>query len=183
MEELLSRCPRWVLPGRGRPALCAVSGGLDSTLALIVMAHAFDDLNLPRSGILAVTMPGFGTTSRTRGNAEKLAEAYGVELRTVSISKAVEQHFADIGQNMDDHDVTYENSQARERTQVLMDMGWNGGNYEMNIMINNALQFGLSDEFTGATLKDFIERYVRLGLITSMDDTDEILNLAWTPVL
>lgn len=70
-----------------------------------------------------------------------------------------------------------------EATQVLMDMGWNGGNYEMNIMINNALQFGLSDEFTGATLKDFIERYVRLGLITSMDDTDEILNLAWTPIL
>ncbi len=73
--------------------------------------------------------------------------------------------------------------QLREATQVLMDMGWNGGNYEMNIMINNALQFGLSDEFTGATLKDFIERYVRLGLITSMDDTDEILNLAWTPIL
>ena len=72
---------------------------------------------------------------------------------------------------------------SAEATQVLMDMGWNGGNYEMNIMINNALQFGLSDEFTGATLKDFIERYVRLGLITSMDDTDEILNLAWTPVL
>ena len=70
-----------------------------------------------------------------------------------------------------------------EATKVLMDMGWNGGNYEMNIMINNALQFGLSDEFTGATLKDFIERYVRLGLITSMDDTDEILNLAWTPIL
>ena len=105
-----------------RRAVVGLSGGLDSTLALIVMAHAFDDLNLPRSGILAVTMPGFGTTSRTRGNAEKLAEAYGVELRTVSISKAVEQHFADIGQNMNDHDVTYENSQARERTQVLMDI-------------------------------------------------------------
>jgi len=72
---------------------------------------------------------------------------------------------------------------SAEATQVLMDMGWNGGNYEMNIMINNALQFGLSDEFTGATLKDFIERYVRLGLITSMDDVDEILDLAWTPVL
>ncbi len=72
---------------------------------------------------------------------------------------------------------------SAEATQVLMDMGWNGGNYEMNIMINGSLQFGLSDEFTGATLKDFIERYVRLGLITSMDDVDEILDLAWTPVL
>ena len=70
-----------------------------------------------------------------------------------------------------------------EATKVLMEMGWNGGNYEMNIMINNSLQFGLSDEFTGETLKDFIGRYIRLGLITSMDDTDEILNLAWTPIL
>ena len=70
-----------------------------------------------------------------------------------------------------------------EATKVLMDMGWNGGNYEMNIMINNSLQFGLSDEFTGDTLKDFIERYIRLGLITSMDNADEILDLAWTPVL
>ena len=72
---------------------------------------------------------------------------------------------------------------SEEATKVLMDMGWNGGNYEMNIMINNSLQFGLSDEFTGATLKDFIERYIRLGLITSMDNADEILNLAWTPIL
>lgn len=70
-----------------------------------------------------------------------------------------------------------------EATKVLMDMGWNGGNYEMNIMINNSLQFGLSDEFTGETLKDFIERYIRLGLITSMDNADEVLKLAWTPIL
>ena len=70
-----------------------------------------------------------------------------------------------------------------EATKVLMDMGWNGGNYEMNIMINNSLQFGLSDEFTGDTLKDFIERYIRLGLITSMDNADEVLKLAWSPIL
>lgn len=70
-----------------------------------------------------------------------------------------------------------------EATQVLMDMGWNGGNYEMNIMINGSLQFGLSDEFTGDTLKDFIERYIRLGLITSMDNVDEVLELAWTPII
>ena len=70
-----------------------------------------------------------------------------------------------------------------EATKVLMDMGWNGGNYEMNIMINNSLQFGLSDEFTGETLKDFIGRYIRLGLITSMDNADEVLKLAWTPIL
>ena len=70
-----------------------------------------------------------------------------------------------------------------EATKVLMEMGWNGGNYEMNIMINNSLQFGLSDEFTGETLKDFIGRYIRLGLITSMDNADEVLKLAWTPIL
>ena len=78
---------------------------------------------------------------------------------------------------------SYMRDNPEEATKVLMDMGWNGGNYEMNIMINNALQFGLSDEFTGDTLKDFIERYIRLGLITSMDNADEILDLAWTPVL
>ena len=72
---------------------------------------------------------------------------------------------------------------SEEATKVLMDMGWNGGNYEMNIMINNSLQFGLSDQFTGDTLKDFIERYIRLGLITSMDNADEVLKLAWTPIL
>ena len=70
-----------------------------------------------------------------------------------------------------------------EATKVLMEMGWNGGNYEMNIIINNSLQFGLSDEFTGETLKDFIGRYIRLGLITSMDNADEVLKLAWTPIL
>ena len=72
---------------------------------------------------------------------------------------------------------------SEEATQVLMDMGWNGGNYEMNTMINNSLQFGLSDEFTRETLEDFIDRYIRLGLITSMDNGDEVLELAWTPVL
>ena len=72
---------------------------------------------------------------------------------------------------------------SEEATKVLMDMGWNGGNYEMNIMINNSLQFGLSDEFTGETLNDFIGRYIRLGLITSMDNADEVLKLAWTPIL
>ena len=78
---------------------------------------------------------------------------------------------------------SYMRDNPEEATKVLMDMGWNGGNYEMNIMINNSLQFGLSDEFTGETLKDFIGRYIRLGLITSMDNADEVLKLAWTPIL
>lgn len=103
-------------------AVVGLSGGLDSTLALIVMAHAFDRLALPRAGILAVTMPCFGTTARTRGNAEKLAEAYGVTLRTVDIKAAVDQHFRDIGHAADDLSVTFENAQARMRTMVLMDL-------------------------------------------------------------
>ena len=103
-------------------AVVGLSGGLDSTLALIVMVHAFDRLGLDRKGILAVTMPCFGTTKRTKSNAVKLAEAYGVTLRQVDITASVTQHFADIGQDMDVHDVTYENGQARERTQVLMDL-------------------------------------------------------------
>ena len=103
-------------------AVVGLSGGLDSTLALIVTAHAFDRLGLDRKGILAVTMPCFGTTARTRGNAEKLAEAYGATLKTVDIKAAVDQHFADIGHDWNDHSVTFENAQARMRTLVLMDL-------------------------------------------------------------
>ena len=106
-------------------AACAVvglSGGLDSTLAILITATAFDMLGRDRKGILAVTMPCFGTTKRTRSNAELLAMELGAEFREVNISKAVEQHFADVGQSMEDHSVTFENAQARERTQVLMDL-------------------------------------------------------------
>ncbi len=106
-------------------ASCAVvglSGGLDSTLAILITAKAFDMLGRDRKGILAVTMPCFGTTRRTRSNAELLAQELGADFREVSIGKAVEQHFADIGQSMEDQSVTFENAQARERTQVLMDL-------------------------------------------------------------
>ena len=106
-------------------ASCAVvglSGGLDSTLAILITAKAFDMLGRDRKGILAVTMPCFGTTKRTRSNAEVLAIELGTDFREVNIGKAVEQHFADIGQSMEDQSVTFENAQARERTQVLMDL-------------------------------------------------------------
>jgi len=103
-------------------AVIGVSGGLDSTLALLVTAKAFDKLNLDRKGIVAVTMPGFGTTDRTRTNAEKLAGLLGVTFRVISIDQAVHQHFSDIGHDSGKHDITYENSQARERTQILMDI-------------------------------------------------------------
>lgn len=105
-----------------KSVVVGLSGGLDSTLALLVCVRAFDMLGLGRSGIVAVTMPGFGTTKRTKGNAVQLAKALGVELRTISIAKAVAQHFKDIGHDPEVLDVTYENSQARERTQVLMDL-------------------------------------------------------------
>lgn len=107
---------------RCKDAVIGLSGGLDSTLALVVTVHAFDMLGLDRSGILAVTMPCFGTTARTKGNAEKLAEAYGATLRVVDIKAAVDQHFADIGHAKDDLNVTFENGQARMRTLVLMDL-------------------------------------------------------------
>jgi NAD+ synthase (glutamine-hydrolysing) len=99
-----------------------LSGGLDSTLALLVVVHAFDRLGLAREGIHALTMPGFGTSSRTRSNAEKLAELLGCSLRIVSIDDAVRQHFVDIGHDEAQQNITYENSQARERTQILMDV-------------------------------------------------------------
>ena len=99
-----------------------ISGGLDSTLALLVMARAMDALNRPRTDILAVTMPCFGTTSRTKNNATVLCEELGVEFRQVDIFDAVNRHFKDIGHDPAVRDVTYENSQARERTQILMDI-------------------------------------------------------------
>ncbi len=105
-----------------RAAVIGLSGGLDSTLALLVTVKAYELAGLPRAGIVAVTMPGFGTTSRTRSNAERLAEELGVTLRVIPIQTAVEQHFRDIGHDPEQHDVTYENSQARERTQILMDI-------------------------------------------------------------
>ena len=105
-----------------RRAVVGVSGGLDSTLALLVCARAFDLLGLDRAGILAITMPGFGTTARTHDNARTMSEALGCELREISIAAAVRQHFADIGHDEADHSVTYENAQARERTQILMDI-------------------------------------------------------------
>ncbi len=105
-----------------RNAVIGISGGLDSTLALLVTARSFDLLGLGREGICAVTMPGFGTTERTYGNAVSLVRRLGARLEEVDIREAVRVHFRDIGQEEQNHDVTYENGQARERTQILMDI-------------------------------------------------------------
>ena len=98
-----------------------ISGGLDSTLALLVCTKTFDKLGLSRKGIVGVTMPGFGTTNRTYTNAVNLMKSLGVTLREISIKKACIQHFEDLNFDMANHNVTYENAQARERTQILMD--------------------------------------------------------------
>ena len=103
-------------------AIIGISGGLDSTLALLVTVKAFDKLGLDRKGIIGITMPGFGTTDRTYQNAMKLMQTLGITIREISIAKAVTQHFEDIGHDIKVHDITYENSQARERTQILMDV-------------------------------------------------------------
>ncbi len=105
-----------------KTCVIALSGGLDSTLALIVTARAMDILGRPHSDITAVTLPCFGTTSRTRSNAESMAVEFGTNFRAIDIKEAVDIHFRDIGHDPEDHSVVYENSQARERTQIIMDI-------------------------------------------------------------
>lgn len=132
-DELTERCNEIIniqsfgLARRLTAANCknvviGISGGLDSTLALLVACRAFDILGLPRTGITGVTMPGFGTTGRTYGNALSLMQSLGITLADISIADAVKLHFRDIGHDGVTTDVTYENSQARERTQILMDL-------------------------------------------------------------
>ncbi|MBP7373643.1 MAG: NAD(+) synthase [Prevotella sp.] len=105
-----------------KTVVIGISGGLDSTLALLVCVRTFDKLKLDRHGIVGVTMPGFGTTDRTYNNAISLMKRLGITIREVGIAKSVIQHFEDIGHDISVHDVTYENGQARERTQILMDL-------------------------------------------------------------
>ena len=111
-----------------KKAVIGISGGLDSTLALLVSVLAFDNLGLDRKGVIGITMPGFGTTARTKGNAEMLMEKLGVSSRQISIVPSVTRHLQDIEHPLEKHDTTYENAQARERTQILMDVaGQEGG--------------------------------------------------------
>ena len=111
-----------------KTVVLGLSGGLDSTVALLAAVHTMEHLQRPVTDILAISLPCFGTTDRTKSNAQKLAEACGVRFREIPIGKAVEQHFKDIGLSPDDRSATYENAQARERTQILMDVaGMEGG--------------------------------------------------------
>ena len=165
-------------------AVIGISGGLDSTLALIVTVLAFDRSGRSHEGITAVTMPGFGTTSRTKDNAWDLMHALGVTSREISIAAACEQHFRDIGHSKDVHDATYENTQARERTQILMDianqvggivvgtgdlselaLGWatyNGDHMSMyginadvpKTLVRSLVKWAAENEFKGMTSED-----------------------------
>lgn len=114
-----------------KKAIIGISGGLDSTLALLVTVEAMKKLSLPLKNIIAVTMPGFGTTDRTYNNAQVLMKEIGVTIREISIKDACLQHFRDIGHDINNHDLTYENAQARERTQILMDIA----NQESGIVV------------------------------------------------
>ena len=107
---------------RCEKAVIGISGGLDSTLALLVTVRTFDKLGLDRAGIIGITMPGFGTTDRTYNNALELMRGLGVTIREIPIRDACTQHFSDIGLDPEDRSAAYENSQARERTQILMDV-------------------------------------------------------------
>ena len=109
-----------LLHTHAQTAVVGISGGLDSTLALLVCVRTFDKLQRDRKDIVGITMPGFGTTDRTYNNAINLMKSLGVTIREISIKDACIQHFKDIGHDINNHDVTYENSQARERTQILM---------------------------------------------------------------
>lgn len=174
-------------------AVLGVSGGLDSTLALLVTARAFDELGLDRHGIVAVTMPGFGTTTRTHSNATDLSEALGVQLREISIVDSVRRHFADIGHDESVHDTTYENSQARERTQILMDLANQEGGLVVGTGDLSELALGWAtyngDHMSmygvnGGIPKTLVRHLVRYVADTCGDDTTQrvLLDVLDTPV-
>ena len=170
-----------------------ISGGLDSTLALLVCVRTFDKLGYDRKGIVGVTMPGFGTSGRTHDNATSLMQSLGISQMEISIAKAVKQHFEDIGHDINNHDVTYENSQARERTQILMDLsnklsalvvgtgdlselalGW--ATYNGDHMSMYGLNAGIPK-----TLIQYLIRYIA-SLPKSSAERDVLIDIVNTPI-
>mgnify|MGYP000989105183 CR=1 FL=1 len=173
--------------------MVGISGGLDSTLALLVTVRAFDMLGLPRENIHSVTMPCFGTTDRTYDNACKLAPTLGTTLSEVNIREAVSLHFKDIGQDSGNHDVTYENSQARERTQVLMDIANKVGGLVIGTGDMSELALGWAtyngDHMSmygvnGGVPKTLVRHLVRYYADTCEDDrlSEILLDILDTPV-
>lgn len=175
-----------------RKVVIGLSGGLDSTLALLVAVKAYDMLGYDRTGIIAVTMPCFGTTERTRSNAEILACELGVDFIEVDIRKSVMQHFEDIGQSLDVHDVTYENGQARERTQVLMDLAnkYNGiviGTGDLSELAlgwatfngDHASMYGVNSSIPKTLVRFLVENY---ALSSEEGVKNVLLDILATPV-
>lgn len=176
-----------------KSAVIGISGGLDSTLALLASAMTFDKLKLDRKGIVGVTMPGFGTTDRTHNNATKLMEALGITMREISIKDACLQHFKDISHNPDCHDVVYENSQARERTQILMDIANQTGGLVIGTGDLSELALGwatyngdhMSMYGINASIpKTLIKHLVRWIALNSSDDSVKttLLDIIDTPI-
>lgn len=176
-----------------RNLVIGISGGLDSTLALLVAVEAFDRLSLPRTGIIGVTMPGFGTTSRTHDNAVELMRLLGTDMREINIAAAVLRHFTDIGHDPGTHDVTYENSQARERTQILMDIANQCGGMVLGTGDLSELALGWAT-YNGDHMsmygvnagvpKTLVAHLVRYFAATSSDDATRrtLLDIADTPI-
>ena len=175
-----------------KSAVIGISGGLDSTLALLVTCLAFDTLQIPRSNIIAVTMPGFGTSNRTKGNAIALMEALGVTSKEISIVAAVEQHFKDIGHDPSNRNVTYENAQARERTQVLMDLANEYGAFVVGTGDLSEIALGWCT-FNGDHMSNYgvncgvpktlMREIVRHAAMTRFDSCKEVLlDIVDTPV-
>lgn len=170
-----------------------ISGGLDSTLALLVCVKTFDTLGMSRKGIVGVTMPGFGTTDRTYNNAMTLMERLGITIHEIKISAAVTQHFKDIGHDVSIHDVTYENSQARERTQILMDLSNHVGGFVVGTGDLSELALGWAT-YNGDHMsmygvnagvpKTLIKYLVRYVAESSVDDKsrDTLLDIIDTPI-
>ena len=178
-------------------AVIGISGGLDSTLALLSTIKAFEKINKPLKDIIAINMPGFGTTNKTKSNAEKLAEEFGVTFKSISINDSVNQHFKDISHDDKIHDITYENAQARMRTMILMDianqsnglvigtgdlseiaLGWNTFNGDQMSM------YGLNSGVPKSLVKYIIKWYAEKVYNGNISDIlTDILNTPVSPEL
>ena len=176
-----------------RSAIIGISGGLDSTLALLVAVEAFDLMRMDRKMIIGVTMPGFGTTGRTYDNALKLMRGLGISIREVSIKKACLQHFEDIGLDPEDRSAAYENGQARERTQILMDLANKEGGLVIGTGDLSELALGwatyngdqMSMYGVNATIPKTLVRYLVRWIAERMEDQDTrdtLLDVIDTPV-
>lgn len=182
-----------ILHTHSKNVVVGISGGLDSTLALLVCVKTFDKLGMSRKGIVGVTMPGFGTTDRTYNNAMTLMQSLGITIHEINISTVVMQHFKDIGHDASIHDVTYENSQARERTQILMDLSNRVGGFVVGTGDLSELALGWAT-YNGDHMsmygvnagvpKTLIKYLVRYVAESSVDEKsrDTLLDIIDTPI-